>query len=87
MPVAAPVIEAAEAASVGGLSRFWRAAIDTRSIVPAGRIWRPWNVFQYLPRHALQFDASYVDQGLILGASASLASFSQFAARANQNTR
>jgi len=31
MPVAAPVIEAAEAASVGGLSRFWRAAIDTRT--------------------------------------------------------
>jgi hypothetical protein len=31
MPVAAPVIEAAEAASVGGLSRFWRAAIDTRA--------------------------------------------------------
>ena len=29
----------------------------------------------------------YVDQGLSLGASASLASFSQFAARANQNAR
>jgi hypothetical protein len=31
--------------------------------------------------------ASYVDQGLILGASASVASFSQFAARADQKAR
>ena len=29
-------------------------ASRSRSIVPAGRIWRPWNVLQYLPRHARQ---------------------------------
>jgi hypothetical protein len=26
----------------------------SRSIVAAGRMWRPWNVLQYLPRHAWQ---------------------------------
>jgi hypothetical protein len=31
-----------------------------RSIVPAGRVRRPWNVLQYLPRHARQL--GYVDR-------------------------
>jgi hypothetical protein len=34
------------------------------SIIPAGRIWRPWNVLQYLPRHAwlpaCVFDCGYL---------------------------
>jgi hypothetical protein len=28
--------------------------LTARSIVPAGRIWRPWNVLQYLPQYAWQ---------------------------------
>lgn len=36
---------------------------------------------------SMSLRATYVAQGLILGASASLASFSQLAARANQNAR
>ena len=38
----------------GACMKAARFEEDSRSIVAAGRIWRPRNVLQYLPRHARQ---------------------------------
>ena len=41
---------------------LWRVVIEQLSIVLAGRIWRPWDVLQNLPRHARQLGDVHRDQ-------------------------
>jgi hypothetical protein len=48
----------------GRRHRYLKPRIFGGSIVPAGRIWRPWNVLQYLPRHAWQLGDAGCNQPL-----------------------